>query len=202
MASSDTEIANMALSHLGVGKEIATLESDAGQEAAALRRFYLPALRSTLRDFPWPFATKFLALGLVEEAPTSEWAYSYRYPSDCLRFRRILSGSRTDTALTRVPYKMGRDASGQIIYTDRTEAEAEYTVYVSDPTAFPEDFTLALSYRLAALSAIRLTAGDPFKLGQQAMQNYLFEISRAESTALNEEQADLHPDSEFIRARE
>ena len=201
MASSKTEICNIALSHLGSAKDVANVETEASQEAGACRRFYDMALKATLRDFPWSFATKIADMQLVEEDPNDEWAYSYRYPSDCLRMRRILSGNRNDTNDTREPYKISRDASGLLIFSDKENAEIEYTKYETDPLAYPEDFVVALSYRLAAFIAPRVTAGDKFKLGAAAMQNYLFEISRAESTSLNEQQADIHPDSEFIRVR-
>ena len=47
MASS-TEIANLALSHLGNGTEIADLETERSSEASACRRFYDVALAQVL----------------------------------------------------------------------------------------------------------------------------------------------------------
>ena len=79
MASSKTEIANLAISHLGIGKTIANLELEKSQEAIACRRFYDTVRDSSLRDFPWPFAGKIQALALV----SNEWLYAYQYPSDC-----------------------------------------------------------------------------------------------------------------------
>jgi hypothetical protein len=202
MASSKTEICNIAISHLGSANEIANVETEASQEAASCRRFYDTALKATLRDFPWSFAAKIAEMQLVEEDPNDEWAYSYRYPSDCVRLKRILSGSRTDTNDTRISYKIIRDDSGLLILTDKENAELEYTKLETDPLVYPHDFVIAFSYRLAHFVAPRITAGDKFKLGDRALQFYLYEISRAESTGLNEEQADVHPDSEFIRTRE
>jgi hypothetical protein len=201
MASSKTEICNIAISHLGSAKEIANIETEASQEAGACRRFYETALKATLRDFPWSFATKITDMQLVEEEPNDEWSYSYRYPSDCLRIRRILSGTRIDTNETRESYKISRDSSGLVIFSDKEDAQIEYTLYETDVLIYPEDFVIAFSYRLANLIAPRITSGDKFKLGAQALQYYMAEISRAESSSLNEQQADHHPDSEFIRAR-
>lgn len=195
------EICNLALSHIGVGKEIASLDTEKSEEAQACRRFYDQARLATLRDFEWPFATKFTTLGLVTNNPTAEWAFSYQYPSDCLHFRRILSGVRNDTRQSRVPFRLTYGASGQEIYTDKDLAQAEYTVDVSDSSRFPADFALALSFRLAAYIAPRLTGGDPFKLGDRSMQLYSLEISRAKATAVNEEQEEQDPDSEFVRGR-
>jgi len=199
---SKTSIANMALSHLGIGKEVANVDTENNQESASCRRFFDIARDSTLRDAPWPFATTRLTLALVEADPNDEWAYSYRYPSDCLFFRRILSGVRNDTQDSRTPYKIEGDASGRLIFTDAEDAIAEYTEGVTDTTRFPPDFVMALSLRLAMFISPRLTAGDPFGLGKRTYELYRIEIAKVDATAFNEEQADITPDSEFIRERE
>lgn len=200
MASS-TEICNLALSHLNIGKEIAALSTEQSQEASACRRFYEHALDATLRDFAWPFATTIATVGLIESDPNDEWAYSYRYPTDCVKIRRVLSGTRDDNRQTRSQYKIARDASGLLFYSDQENAEIEYTIREEDPEKYPSDFVLAFSYRLAAYIAPRLTKGDPFKLGAQALQMYRLEMSAAQANAVNEEQRAEEPDAEIIRAR-
>jgi hypothetical protein len=201
MASS-TEIANLALSHLGVGSEISDLDMERSQEALACRRFYSTARNATLRDFPWPFATKIAALGLIEEDPNDEWGYSYQYPSDCLDAIRILSGIRNDNRQSRVPYKLANGDSGQVIFTDQEDAELEYTKLETDTSRYPPDFVLALSLRLAAYIAPRLTGGDPFKVGTRAFQMYEAELNRAKASGTEENQAEEDPESELIRARD
>lgn len=200
--ASEIAICNMALSHLGIGKEIANLETENSQEAAACRRFFAEARDNTLRDYPWPFARKLSTLALVEEDPNDEWGYSYRAPSDFVRLVRILSGIRNDTAQSRVPYKVGRDASGLLIFTDKEEAEVEYIMRETDPTRYPSDFIMALSLRLASYIAPRLTAGDPYKLGDRALQLHALEVGRAKESSVDEEQDEQLPDSELIRERE
>jgi hypothetical protein len=199
--ASDTEICNLALTHIGVGAEIANLATDKGQEAQACRRVYDTCLKKALRDFEWPFASKVLALALVTADPTSEWSFSYQYPTDCLHFRKILSGKRNDSRQSRIPYKFSYGDSGQVIFTDKSNAEGEYTVYVSDPARFPPDFQMALSLLIGAYISPRLTKGDPFKVGDRCLKLYEYEISRAKATAVNEEQGEEEPDSEFIRGR-
>lgn len=200
--ASETEIANLAISHLGVGKEIQNLETDKSEEAAACRRFYDICRDASLRDFPWPFCTRIVALGLVEEEPSSEWAFSYRYPSNAWKLRRILSGARNDDRQSRVPYKVYSDDDGQLIYTDKEEAELEFTVKETNPERFSPDFIMFLSLRLAAMIAPRLTRGDPFKMGARALQVYEYEASKARATAVNEQQDEENPESEFVRGRE
>lgn len=199
--ASKTELCNMAISHLGVGKEIANIETEQSQEASACRRFYDTARDATLRDFPWPFASKIVTLSLISTLTDSEYTYSYRYPSDCVDARRILSGSRNDSRQSRVTYKILKDDAARIIYADLENAELEYTSRVEDPSFYPPDFQLAFSFRLAGLIAPRITKGDPFGLRKSAMDMYDMEISRAKAASINEEQRDELVDSEFVRNR-
>lgn len=200
--TSKTVIANMALSNLGIGKEIGNADTENSAEARAFRRFFEVARDATLRDFPWSFATKFADLALIETDPTSEWGYSYQYPTDCLQFRRIPSGTRTDSLETAVKYKIARGTAGRIILTDQADAECEYTILVEAIEEWPADFCLALAWRLAIYMAPKITGGDPFKLRESAGKMYSFELALAQNNIGNEEQPDLPPESSFITGRE
>lgn len=65
MAATATEIANLAIAHLG-GRALTSLTGDASQQSASLRKFYNPdagtpvytALDEILRAHPWNFATQ------------------------------------------------------------------------------------------------------------------------------------------------
>lgn len=199
--ASKTEIANLAISHLGSGKEISNLDSDASDEAAACRRYYELALDSTLRDVNWPFARRYYDLGVVGSPPNDEWDYSYRYPSDCIKIHRIFSGIRVETNDIRIPYEVGSDTTGLLIYTDEVSASIEYTLRQTDPQIFPSDFIMALSYKLAMYIAPRITGGDPYGLGAKAAQMYEVEISKAAKNSFNEQQPDPEPGSELERSR-
>lgn len=194
-------IVNMAISHLGIGKEVADFDAEKSQEAACARRFYDTALDTILSDADWSFATKIQALALIETEPNTEWAFSYRYPSDCVSFRRVLSGIRNDTQDTVARYKLAQDSAGRIIYADEEDAQAEYGIRADNPAFYPSDFALAFSYLMAGLMAPRLTAGDPFKLGARAWQMYGTLVSMAKARSANEQRPDESPDAESIRAR-
>jgi hypothetical protein len=199
--ASKTEIANMAISHLGIGKEIANLETEKSEEAKACRRFYETAKEGVLADLDWSFATKFAVLNLIEENPSCEWRYSYKYPVDCINLRRILSGSRRDTQESRIPFRVVTDPSGKVIYTDKGEAEIEYTQNLTNASLFSSEFDLALSFRLASLVGARLTGGDPFKIKGDMLQQYEMELARAKKKNMNEETEDKPAESDLIRAR-
>lgn len=199
--SSETKIANLAISHLGIGKQIGVLSSEQSEEARACRQFYDTARDQTLRDFAWPFATTIADMQLVESDPNDEWGFSYRYPSDAIKLIRILSGARNDTNNTRVAYKVIKDSSGKLILSDVADAQLEYIVRVEDPSFYPSDFKMAFSFRLAMYVAPRITSGDDFKIQQKLSQFYLNEISMAQANSVNEMQSDVAPESEFISIR-
>src|SRR5690606_28194143 len=114
------------------------------------------------------FATRIVALGLVEEEPNSEWGYSYRYPSDCLMVRRFITGIQPDTQETKIPYRVIGDDDGLLILTNEDEAEIEYTIRATDTLRYPPDFEMALSFRLASYIAPRITGGDNFNLAERS----------------------------------
>ncbi len=199
--SSSTRISNMALGHLGQSKRISEFNTDKSAAADTCRLWYPIALDEVLRDFSHPFLTKIEDLGLVEEDPNSEWGYSYRYPSNCLMFRRILSGIRNDSRQTKVPYRIAQDGTGKLIFTDQSEAQAEWSVHDTDMSRWPVDLRAALALLMAFYMAPSITAGDPFKLGDRAFKAYELMISKAKANALNEQQDEEPPESEAIRAR-
>lgn len=199
-----TGICNLAISHLAVSKEIANVETERSEEAKACRRFYAPALAEALRDFPNPSLTVQANLALVTDNTSdtdAEWSYSYRYPSDCSKAMRILSGDRNDTPETRVPYRIIADSQGKLILTDREDAILEYAQTSDSPDQWFPDFVMAFSLLLAFYIAPRVTAGDPFKLGQRAYSAYLVSKIKADANAIGEQQDEQPPESSTINSR-
>ncbi len=192
----------MALGHLGITSQVANYLTERSAEAMAARKFFEPTRDATLRDFNWPLAKKHAELALIEEDPNEEWGFSYRTPTDCLAPRRILSGDRNDTRDSRVPFLESSDNTGGVIFCDRDEAILEYTKKMDNTSFYPADYAIALSYRLAAIMAPALTAGDPFRRGDSAMQMYDMHVSRAKANALNSEQVDKDPETDSIKARD
>lgn len=198
---SKAAICNMALSHLGVSDQITDVDTESSKEALACRLFYDQSRDEVLRAFPWPFATIIEDLALVEEDPNDEWGYSYRYPATCLKVRRILSGARNDTQASKVPYRIARDDTGRVIFTDKEDAQVEYTQQVTAEEEFDVDFGNALSYLLASKIAPRVAGGDQVKLSDRALRLYLGFVAVAQNTAADEERSDEEPDAAMITAR-
>lgn len=211
MSITAESICNMTLGHLKIGKEITNLTTDKSAEAAACRLYYAICRDIVLGAHKWPFAKMQVALALVEEDPfevtdsagntASEWALSYRYPSDAANLIRILSGIRNEARDQRIPYRIYRDDVGKLILTDVEDAWVEYTRLEQTEDRWDPQFAMALSLKLAVYTAPRLTGGDPFKLGARAKELYKEELSNALENALNEEQIEEDPEAESIRAR-
>ena len=199
---SDVTIANTALMRVGVSQLIDDL-ADETTEATLLNEIFASVRDRVLRARPWPFARKDAALALVEDDPTTEWAYSYRYPSDCVFLRRIYSGLyRQDPRRTQVPYLVASDATGLLLYTDMEEAWMEYTWRLTNPVLMPDDFCSAFAWLLASEIAIPLGRDAGREYRNDALRQYAMEITTASSAGFNEQTMDDDPPSEFISARD
>lgn len=201
MSTPNTEVCNLSLGHLGVSQTISDVTMERSSAALVCRRFWDMAFKEALRDFNWSFANKIAALGLIEEDPNEEWAFSYQYPPDCMSALKIQSGIRNDSRDTRIPYKISTGDSGLVIYTDKEDAILEYTKEITNYGILPEDFKAALSLLLASYIAPTVTGGDPFQLGTRSYKLYLLSIAKAQVNSFNEQQEEELPDSEFIRSR-
>lgn len=200
----------MALGHLKITKQIANLVTEASAEAVACRTFYNIVKQEMLEDFKWPFATKQGALTLIEDNPfpvdsmgDSEWAFAYEYPATCVSFNRIIGGVRNESRLDRIPYRIliNEDDGSKMILTDMDQAVGEWVANLVTEDMFSASYVMALSYKLASVIAPMVTGGDPFKLGDRAFKLYDLMLIKAQGNALNEEQVEAEPESEFVLAR-
>src|SRR4051812_37665059 len=193
MATSETQICNIALRHLAA----ATIQSltERSAPAKACNDLYEQTRDEVLEAFAWPFCTAIDNLALVAEQPNAEWAYSYQYPN-AIAFRRILSGSRIDTHQSRVPFRIANGASGKLIFTDMPDAQGEWSVRVTDPARFSAAFVQALALKLASYLGPAIGGELATKLADRALGRYESQLSQARANALNEEQADQDPEAE------
>lgn len=202
--SSKTAIVNIALARIGATKQVSNVDTERSNEAILARTFFEPALRFVLRDFPWPFATAYEQLALVggsaSEHVNYDWTFSYRYPSDCLFVRRIVTerGGRND--LDPPPFRIGRDTQGRLIFTDEEDAQIEYTAVITDPEQLDDIAASALAWKLGADFAPGLSRIKD--MAKTCMQMYQIDLSKSESRALNEGQQDRPQEAEFTRARD
>lgn len=196
---SKIDIANAALAHVGVSRVIASLDDDS-EEAAAADRFYDRARRKVLEQGVWQFAKRRVTLGLVAEDPNDNWGYSYRWPSGCLIPRRIVDTTkRFAQESTPIPFELGSDATGRLIFTDEAEAILEYIEDYQDPAHFSELFASCIEWTLASYIAMPLTERTATAQFCDSMANrYLTRATAAEANATTK---DPEPDPSFITDR-
>lgn len=197
MAESKVAICNFALGYVGASRQISSL-TESSQEAVNCNLHYDQARKELLKEMTWPFATRYRILGMVEQDPTVEWGYSYRYPSNCLRVRRILTGTRNDPEPP--PFVIGSDDDGLLIYCDIEDAQIEYTVDEEDPLRFDALFADALAWKIGYKIAPSL--GRMKGATERCDKMYLVSLSIAKAESANETQRTESPDAEAIRARQ
>jgi hypothetical protein len=198
MATSAVAICNLALSRTGNGQAIAAL-TEASAAAVQLNAIYEATRDYVLRDFPWGFAKRTVALALVANEPTTDWLYSHRVPADCLRVRRLINPSGR-TSVSTVPFEIASDDQGELIYSDQSAPYIEYTARITSEGLFTADFVSVFAWRLVQDSAIALSV-EP-KFADRAVSMYDREVSAARKNTRGERQDDAPPESEFITARQ
>jgi hypothetical protein len=112
MSFTKTQIAQRALTNIGVTTELTDVDTDTSTEAEHIARNYDLDRDAVLRDFPWPFARTYLeptlAYGDDDEAANGDWQYAYRLPDACLAVRRIVTvDDRSETIPAE--FEIGRD---------------------------------------------------------------------------------------------
>lgn len=160
--SSEVDIANLALSHLGDSATVASLSPPEGSaQAEHCARYYPMARDALLESYAWSFAAKRVQLAQLT-SEWDQWDYAYARPSDALVVRGVLSPTAQDDNTDSLqPYTIEVDASGaQVIYTDQETAVCLYTSAVTDTVRYPPTFVMALSWQLAAMLAGPLIKGD------------------------------------------
>lgn len=199
MSSSLVQIYNLALMRVGHSEFISD-PNEASNAGNLCRMVYDQCRDQVLRDFPWRFAKKRIALALNTSTPPAEWSYEYTKPADCLRVRNLITpGNRTPLAEQKIPFElMLNEVNEEAIYTDLESAELIYTVGITDTGRFPPDFVGALAFALAAELAIPLR-GKP-DIAQMMRQGYSAAISQAAANSMNEG-FDQIPQSSFLAVR-
>jgi len=198
MASSQIEICNMALSHLGVSTYIAQM-NERSKEANVCRLFFDAVRDTALEAFDWSFARRYVNLALSnEQAPN--WQYAYAYPSDCVKPRRIvIPGRRNPRADQRIPFEVATIDGKRFILTDVEDAQLAYTMRVTDPNLFSASFVDVMSALLASRIAMPLSVSTT--IARQAAQVAADALDNAVASDAGTGQEDPPQESEFISAR-
>lgn len=211
--ASKTAICNLALARIGIQQQIASIDESSAY-ARACKLFYDQSREAILRNRPWPWALRYETLALVVEDPNPDWAYAYRYPDNYLKIYQLVQEGGTLTGIDiydnlnlgytpnfsqAIPWQMGSDTQGQLIYTDLASAISYGTYDVTDTAQFSSEFSDALSWRIAAEIAPGLTKDAG--VADRAFQMSEMIASRSAASAYNESQPHAPRDSGFTEAR-
>lgn len=213
-----TFVINQALAHIGVSKQIGDITTEKSTEATVARLHYLDDVSACLREFPWPFATRYARLVLVAGTSTvpvnGDWQYSYRAPADMMFARRLINpaGFKRGWDPNPPPFRLGSDDTGFLIYTDEAPdsgtlgtttgllPQLEYTIRTTCAALQGDSmFREALSWRHAASLAPSLARDD--KKVAFCLQVYKSFIEPAKTKGAAENQQTHEGDVDWIAGR-
>lgn len=197
--TTEVDIANLALSHLGDSSTVAALDPpDGSAQAVHLARFY-PLARDALQEaYPWNFCVRRITPAIMT-SETTAYAYAYQLPNEAVNIFSVLPPNADDDYVsqwnepaltsaipelgtqgsTRVPqnYAMETLADGQkVIYTDVQNAVIRYGIRETDTAKFTTLFTMGLARLLASYCAGPVIKG---KAGREEAK-FQFQMFRAE----------------------
>lgn len=158
--TSDVDICNLALAHLGDEATVTSIDPPEGSiQAEHCQRYYPIARKALLEAHSWNFAKKRRDLAELDETPPESWAYVYAYPSGCVKPLKVLSpGSTDDDDSEDFVVEVSGDAT--VIYTNVEDAILVYTALVTDMTKYSALAVNALARLLASYLAGPIIKGE------------------------------------------
>jgi hypothetical protein len=200
--SSEIDICNLALAHLGDTATVSSIDPPEGSaQAEHCARFYPIARDSLLEMHPWSFATKRALLALTT-SPSWNWMFAYAQPNDALNLLSVLPDLASSDDPTQEFDSEVDDSGNEIILTNQETASLIYSCRITDPTKFSPLFTDALGWLLASHLAGPILKGDAgAAMAKQCLSMFAAILSKA--TASDSNQRKRRPDHTpaFIAAR-
>jgi len=202
-----SDIAQLALGHLGLSQTVLDLSTENTVQAKVIRRHFRSTLDRMLMKHEWGFATHFGVLNLREETPVLSYQFAYNLPNDCLVPRIIamdgyfptLKQYEKEKAKFRHVYN---GAGNSVIYSNVPNAHIEYTLRVDEDYSFPAHFAFGLSHLLALDIAPSLITANFPKIKQELMMTSRNEITLAIADDLGMEPQQEDSPTPFISCRQ
>jgi len=175
----ETEIANLALAHIGQGR-ITDLQE---QSVAAqhIRRVWTPTRERLLREHHWNFASRTAsALTRLATDPPHTYAAAFQLPGDCLRVLTV----------NGIPAGTGRTShaiEGRKLLTNQTEAKIEYIANVETCSEWDASFVDLFAIEVAAAVA------PSFRLDPSAAGPLLQLAERSRARAMEADAVETKP---------
>lgn len=202
MASS-TDIANLALGHLGEAATVTSIDPPEGSvHAHHAARFYPIARDELLERRAWNFAVKRRSLALLD-VDVPGWEYVYAAPSDMIRPLSVYDSTNGEDIENPVAFDTETTVGGTIvILTNQEDAELRYIFRASEPERFSPLFTSALSWLLASYLAGPVVKGEAgVGAGRSAYQVYMSLMGEAAASNANASQQSNERQAPWVEAR-
>ncbi|MBK8772260.1 MAG: hypothetical protein IPM06_17810 [Rhizobiales bacterium] len=158
--SSDVDICNLALSHLGDEAEVTSIAPPDGSAQAAHCAVFYPIARDAILQTPWSFNTSRAVLSKLVEAPAFGWAYAYSVPANCLAVIAVHDSGVSDDEQPREFVSETLPGGEACIFTNVNDAVCRYSRRITDSAKLPPHVVVALSWLLASYLAGPIIKGD------------------------------------------
>ena len=195
--ASQVQIAKLALQHVGDRFDISSL-TEFTPEAEQVNLIFNDTRDALLRQHPWHFAKKFVSPATVAGTVPGGWTFMYLYPTDAVRILGITNP--LGRGQPPIEFEVARNAANnRVLLCDQESAEIVYTARITTTEDFDAEFTMALSYSLAAKLAMPLT-GDRGIAGELEKLATIY-CNSAWETDASEGIEPAKPEADWITAR-
>jgi len=170
MATSPTQIANLALSWIGQNQINAL--GDNQTEAIVMNANFDLSRDKVLNDYPWTFAIRREILAPIVPAPAFGYDNQFLIPSDVLYVHRVFrpeSSGGLFTSRTKNLPNANWEREGQHILTNEAVIHCIFVVQITNADLFSPSFRHALAARLAADTALTFTENRKLKEDMEIM---------------------------------
>lgn len=197
------KIYNLALGALLLSRRVIDPETETSNEVKTLNLHWETALYSTLQELDLDSTSEDVSLELLDILSSGPWRYVYKYPSNCIFFRRIDSGQLTDNRNTHIDKEVKVYNGKKSIFTNQVNAVGKIisknlSLDILNPKA-----GLAIAYNLAILSSSLITGKGAKTLKKDIMDWYSMAIVEAQKVD-HRENFRYEPEwqrSEFVEVR-
>jgi len=185
--SSEVDICNLALTHIGDKAAITSINPSDGSHQADLCARYYPLARDLLLErHRWDFTVRQVALVALSSSGRTDWEFAYKLPSNFAGVIAVIEKNSTDDQIsegTPAPKPFAIETNSdleRVLYTNVSEAVLRYQAKVTDSTKFSQMFVHAASWQLASMLAGALIKGDDgAAMVQRCLQMAEFYTTRA-----------------------
>lgn len=196
MATSEVQICNRALEHLGTSERI-TSRTDNSRNARAMNLVFDDLRDKLLRDHPWNFATKRAQLAASADAPLFTKANQFPLPSDFL----CLRPTDPEDNLNDLDWQIeaSEDGTPVIVTNDDAPLEIRYTYRVTDPNFMDVSFRELLAIEIAFATCREITGSNAAK--EALREDRKTVLREAKHTNAIENAAQQPPEDPWVTVR-